>query len=107
MLKETEKALKYKALKYFCPNGVVVSDADMTQYHCVSDPTPSTGDVDAKVVELTAEYDSLAWKRSRQGQRGYPSVGDQLDMLMKDMKNGTTTHQTACEAVKAKFPKPE
>ena len=37
----------------------------------------------------------------------YPSVGDQLDMMMKDMKNGTTTHQTACEAVKAKFPKPE
>ena len=37
----------------------------------------------------------------------YPSVGDQLDMMMKDMKNGTTTHQTACEAVKAQFPKPE
>ena len=39
--------------------------------------------------------------------KAYPSVGDQLDMLMKDMKNGTTTHQTACEAVKTKFPKPE
>lgn len=37
---------------------------------------------------------------------GYPSVGDQLDMLMKDMKNGTTTHQEACEAVKKKYPKP-
>lgn len=36
----------------------------------------------------------------------YPSVGDQLDMMMKDMKNGTTTHQEACEAVKTKFPKP-
>jgi hypothetical protein len=36
----------------------------------------------------------------------YPSIGDQLDMLMKDMKNGTTTHQEACEAVKAKYPKP-
>jgi len=36
----------------------------------------------------------------------YPSVGDQLDMLMKDMKNGTTTHQEACEAVKDKYPKP-
>jgi hypothetical protein len=38
--------------------------------------------------------------------REYPSIGDQLDMLMKDMKDGTTTHQTACEAVKAKYPKP-
>jgi len=26
--------------------------------------------------------------------------------LMKDMKNGTTTHQEACEAVKDKYPKP-
>ena len=37
----------------------------------------------------------------------YDSVGDQLDQLMKDMRDGTTTHQTACEAVKAKYPKPE
>jgi nucleotidyltransferase/DNA polymerase involved in DNA repair len=35
----------------------------------------------------------------------YASVGDQLDQIMKDMKNGTTTHQTACEAVKTQFPK--
>jgi len=46
---------------------------------------------------------TYAEKRARE----YASVGDQLDMMMKDMKNGTTTHQTACEAVKAKFPKPE
>jgi hypothetical protein len=26
--------------------------------------------------------------------------------LMKDMRDGTTTHQESCEAVKAKFPKP-
>ena len=37
----------------------------------------------------------------------YPSVGDQLDMMMKDTRDGTTTHQEACEAVKAKYPKPE
>ena len=38
--------------------------------------------------------------------KAYPSVGDQLDMMMKDKRDGTTTHQTACEAVKAEFPKP-
>jgi hypothetical protein len=37
---------------------------------------------------------------------GYPSVGDQLDMMMKDNRDGTTTHQEACEAVKTKYPKP-
>jgi hypothetical protein len=27
--------------------------------------------------------------------------------MMKDTRDGTTTHQEACEAVKAKYPKPE
>jgi len=53
------------------------------------------------------EWDAQEYARSRQGQEGYPSVGDQLDMLMKDMKNNTTTHREACEAVKLKYPKPE
>jgi len=25
---------------------------------------------------------------------------------MKDMRDGTTTHKDACEAIKAKYPKP-
>ena len=37
---------------------------------------------------------------------GYGSVGDQLDVMMKDKRDGTTIHQTACEAVKLKYPKP-
>ena len=35
----------------------------------------------------------------------YPSTGDQLDMIYKDMKNNTTTHADAVEAVKTKYPK--
>ena len=35
----------------------------------------------------------------------YPSSGDQWDMIYKDMKNGTTTHADAVEAVKTKWPK--
>ena len=61
--------------------------------------------IDNKVVSMQAEYDAQEYARSRQA--SYPSVGDQLDMLMKDMKNNTTTHREACEAVKLKYPKPE
>jgi len=64
---------------------------------------PTKEEIDAEVIRLQAEYDN-DYARKRQAE--YPSVGDQLDMLMKDMKNGTTTHQESCEAVKAKFPKP-
>jgi len=60
--------------------------------------------VKEKETELQAEYDAQEYARDRAS--SYPSVGDQLDMLMKDMKNGTTTHQEACEAVKDKYPKP-
>ena len=38
--------------------------------------------------------------------KAYPSVGDQLDMIYKDMKNSTTAHADAIEAIKAKYPKP-
>jgi hypothetical protein len=57
-------------------------------------------EIDKKALWEANEY-------SRNRKETYPSIGDQLDMLMKDMKNGTTTHQEACEAVKAKYPKPE
>ncbi len=61
-------------------------------------------EIDKKVIELQAEYDAQEYARNRAS--AYDSVGNQLDMLMKDMRDGTTTHQTACEAVKAKYPKP-
>ena len=65
---------------------------------------PTEAEIDSKFSELTAEYDAQEYARNRA--EAYDSVGNQLDMLMKDMKNGTTTHQEACEAVKAKYPKP-
>jgi uncharacterized protein with PhoU and TrkA domain len=58
--------------------------------------------LDERLKTKTAE-DAIAWKRNRAS--AYPSVGDQLDMMMKDKRDGTTTHQTACEAVKTQFPK--
>jgi uncharacterized protein YicC (UPF0701 family) len=58
-----------------------------------------------EITRLQAEYDAQEYARNRAS--AYDSVGNQLDMLMKDMRDGTTTHKDACEAVKAKYPKPE
>lgn len=58
---------------------------------------------DLEKIDVTAEVALAEVLSNRKAE--YPSVGDQLDMLMKDMKNGTTTHQEACEAVKTKFTK--
>jgi len=41
----------------------------------------------------------------KQRRVAYPSVKEQLDMLYHDMKENTTTHADAVEAVKTKWPK--
>lgn len=39
-------------------------------------------------------------------QRLYPSIGDQLDMIYKDMKNGTFNWVCVIDKIKAAHPKP-
>ena len=76
-----------------------------TQFTAEEETARDTEEAGWEVQQLATQY-----IRDRQmgtlKDNGYPSVGDQLDMMMKDMRDGTTTHQTACEAVKTKFPKP-
>tara|TARA_Y100000310_G_C20081421_1_gene534014 strand:+ start:173 stop:490 length:318 start_codon:yes stop_codon:yes gene_type:complete len=69
----------------------------------VGTPIIAKADIDAKLIELNAEYDEQEYARSRA--LAYPSIGDQLDMIYKDMKNGTSTHADAVEVVKTKYPK--
>ena len=74
---------------------------------------------DAKVKEaratLNAQEAASLYQRQRTGEAGttdtiYPSIGDQLDNLYKDILAGTLTSSgtfaKAIEAVKAKYPKP-
>ena len=85
-------------------NGGISGNTDGTDIKYHNNQTPPTkAEIDTKFAEMVAEYDAQEYARNRQAE--YPSIGDQLDMLMKDMKNGTKTHQTACEAVKTKYPK--
>ena len=78
--------------------------SSMTWMDC-SDDCKLGWTLESGVLTAPPEPPELTYAEKRR--KAYPSVGDQLDMMMKDMKNGTTTHQTECEAVKAQFPKPE
>ena len=78
-------------------------DIDQITWHN-NTPVISNKDILEKQTELELEWTAQQYSRDRAS--AYDSVGNQLDMLMKDMRDGTTTHQTACEAVKAKYPKP-
>ena len=66
---------------------------------------PTEEQIQAKIIELQAEYDANQYQRDRQPE--YPSIQDQLDMQFWDRVNGTNNWQEAIEAVKTKHPKPE
>ena len=68
---------------------------------------PTKQEVEAKVAELIADYESKQYQRDRV----YPSIGDQLDMLWHAIDtnslNKTSDFYTAIKAVKDAYPKSE
>ena len=83
---------------------VSIFDEDIDRIEWRQGTSPITkADILAKQTELQAEYDAQEYARNRAS--AYPSTGDQMDMIYKDMKNSTTTHADAVEAVKTKWPK--
>ena len=79
--------------------------SNVTFFADANDPRiPSWVQIQAKFTELEADYDALAYARSRKGEY---DVLNQLELISDDTKNGTTTHIDAIAAIKAKYPKPE
>jgi len=69
----------------------------------------SKADIEAKMVELQAEYDAKQYQRDRLTE--YPPIGDQLDMLWHsidknpDLKTQYFDFYEAIKAVKVKYGK--
>jgi hypothetical protein len=63
----------------------------------------SKADIEAKMVEVQADYDAKQYQRDRV----YPSIQEQLDMQYWDKVNGTTNWKDAVAKVKSDNPKPE
>ena len=62
-----------------------------------------------KLAELQVDFDAEQYQRDRvlpPTKGGYPSIGDQLDMMWHDKKDGTTTWEDAVEAIKDAHSKP-
>jgi len=93
------------------PNAVVSVIGDNIndcQIEWLEGTTPiSKADIEAKMVELQAEYDANQYQRDRV----YPSIGDQLDMLWHsidkdpELKSKYFEFYEAIKAVKVKHPK--
>ena len=98
-----------KAIQKINPNAVfVIKDNDLNQieWHNGTTPIPKA-DIEAKMVEVQAEYDANQYQRDRV----YPSIGDQLDMLWHSidqnpkLKSEYFEFYEAIKAVKVKHPK--
>ena len=94
-----------KAILKINPNAEVsVSDNDINTITWENGTTPiPKADIEAKMVELQADYDAKQYQRDRV----YPSIQEQLDMQYWDSVNGTTTWKDAVAKVKSDNPKPE
>jgi len=83
---------------------VSVSGDDINTITWHNGTTPiSKADIEAKMVEVQADYDAKQYQRDRV----YPSIQEQLDMQYWDSVNGTTIWKDAVAKVKSDNPKPE
>jgi hypothetical protein len=58
-----------------------------------------------EAARLQAAYNSLEYQRLRAPE--YPPITDYLDGVVKDNQEQIDAYIAACQAVKAKYPKPE
>jgi len=81
-----------------------VDENDINQITWLNGTTPiSVSDIEAKKIELQADYDAKQYQRDRA--KEYPSIQEQLDMQYHDNVNGTTTWKDAIAKVKLDNPK--
>ena len=98
-----------KAIKSINPNANVnVGGNSVDEITWVEGTTPiSKADIEAKMVEVQADYDAKQYQRDRV----YPSIGDQLDLLWHsidrdgELKSKYYDFYEAIKAVKVKNPK--
>jgi hypothetical protein len=98
-----------EAIKKINPNAqFTVDQNDINQITWLNGTTPiPKADIEAKMVEVQAEYDANQYQRDRV----YPSIGDQLDMLWHsidkdpDLKTKYFDFYETIKAVKVKYPK--
>jgi len=94
-----------KAIQLINPNAdVTVVNNDINKITWLNGTTPiSKADIEAKMVEVQAEYDANQYQRDRA--TAYPTIQEQLDMQYWDNVNGTTNWEDTIAKVKADNPK--
>ena len=93
-----------KAILKINPNAEVVvrgNDINTIEWHNGTTPIPKA-DIEAKMVEVQADYDAEEWKRNRQAE--YPNLQEAIHALL-DGGNTLTELQAKRTAITTKYPK--
>ena len=93
-----------KAILLIKPNAecsLTNRDINTIEWHNGTTPIPKA-DIEAKMVEVQADYDAEEWKRNRQIE--YPSIDDCIHALL-DGGDTLTELQAKRTATKTKYPK--
>jgi hypothetical protein len=81
-----------------------LTDNDINSIEWLEGTTPiPVADIEAKMVEVQAEYDAKEWKRNRQAE--YPNLQDCIHAIL-DGGDTLTELQAKRTAIKNKYPKP-
>ena len=89
-----------KAIKALRPNSSFGVSGDRIKWNDPDNKQPTETEINDKIVELKAEYDALAWQRSREAE--YPSVQECVHAILDDTLDAL---QAKRAEIKTKYPK--
>ena len=108
-------ALDHEAIRKSYPTVVTIDDSAGAFDASGNSVTLEQSKIDTARTEIDKALADTLYQRQRTGEAGttdtiYPPLGEQLDLLFKDIAAGTLTTSgnlyTALKAVKDKYPKP-
>jgi len=99
---------KIDAIRSLRPDSEWVLRGDVLEWMDSTQTEPTEAEIQAEIVRLQADYDSKQYQRNRQPE--YPSLATFADAYYWAQKGDNTKmdeYVASCDAVKAKYPKPE
>jgi len=99
---------KVDAILSLRPGAEWVLRGDVLEWMDSNQTEPTEAEIQAEIVRLQADYDATQYQRNRQPE--YPSLATFADAYYWAQKGDNTKmdeYVASCDAVKAKYPKPE
>jgi hypothetical protein len=95
---------KAQALSSLRPAAQWVLRGDDLEWIDTEQTQPTEDEIAAEVARLQAEYEATEYQRKRAAE--YPPITDYIDGVVKGDQVQIDAYIAACQAVKAKYPKP-